>query len=284
MNNRQLAHLWANKSRESARGSHFYFEGETIYSYGVHFPIARHYKGVVLFTTGSYSVSTSKHISFARSACTHLRVYHVADPTRNPSGQDVKNYQHRVEQLGLEVARARDPQFKLECLERLVNEANEFCAAFGFKTKFSLPDADTLAALKGRAKAAQVKKAKATAERNARLEAELAELIQQWLAGEPVSIPSRINKVFLRTWSTEEGKIMQTSRGACVPLEDARRAFEFVMRHRESGWHRNGDTFRVGEFQLDTVSAAGVKAGCHTIGWDEIERFAKAQGWTNATA
>jgi hypothetical protein len=284
MNNRQLAHLWANKSRESARGSHFYFERETIYSYGAHFPIARHHNGVVLFTTGSYSVSTAKHINFARSACTHLTVYHVADPTRNPSGKDVKNYQHRVKELGLEVARARDPQFKLECLERLVNEANEFCAFFGFKTKFSLPDADALAALKERAKASQAKKAKATAERNARLEAELAELIQKWQAGEPVSIPGRADKVFLRVWSTTDCKVMETSRGAVVPLEDARRAFEFVIRHRESGWHRNGETFQVGEFQLDAVSAAGVKAGCHTIGWDEIERFARTQGWTIQTA
>ena len=39
-----VAHLWANKSQDSAResGGRFYFVGDTIYSYGSHFPIARH--------------------------------------------------------------------------------------------------------------------------------------------------------------------------------------------------------------------------------------------------
>lgn len=34
MNNSMVAHLWANESKESANGSNFYFEGESIYSYG----------------------------------------------------------------------------------------------------------------------------------------------------------------------------------------------------------------------------------------------------------
>ena len=40
-----VAHLWAHRAQESApqRGN-FYFDGDTIYSYGSHFPIARHVK------------------------------------------------------------------------------------------------------------------------------------------------------------------------------------------------------------------------------------------------
>lgn len=52
-----------------------------------------------------------------------------------------------------------------------------------------------------------------------------------------------------------------------------------VTAMREKGWHRNGETFKVGNFQLDAVNAQGVVAGCHTILWDEIERFARTQGW-----
>ena len=36
MNNSMVAHLWANESQESANGSNFYFEGQSIYSYGHH--------------------------------------------------------------------------------------------------------------------------------------------------------------------------------------------------------------------------------------------------------
>ena len=34
--------MWANQARDGAKGSSFYFNGDTIYSYGPHFPIARH--------------------------------------------------------------------------------------------------------------------------------------------------------------------------------------------------------------------------------------------------
>lgn len=36
-----VAHLWANEKQESANGSNFYFEGESIYSYGRHFEVGR---------------------------------------------------------------------------------------------------------------------------------------------------------------------------------------------------------------------------------------------------
>lgn len=36
-----VAHLWANEMGESAHGSNFYFEGESIYSYGRHFEVGR---------------------------------------------------------------------------------------------------------------------------------------------------------------------------------------------------------------------------------------------------
>lgn len=39
MNNYMVAHLWANEKKESARGSNFFFEGESIYSYGYHYQI-----------------------------------------------------------------------------------------------------------------------------------------------------------------------------------------------------------------------------------------------------
>jgi predicted Abi (CAAX) family protease len=64
-----------------------------------------------------------------------------------------------------------------------------------------------------------------------------------------------------------------------VPLPEAEKAFRFAMIQRKRGWHRNGDQFKVGDYQLDAVNEQGVIAGCHRIGWDEIERFAKTQGW-----
>src|SRR6266566_680779 len=70
----EVPHLWYHKTQDSAKTSNgnIYFEGDTIYSYGSHFPIAKHIssgkQSAVLFTTRTYSVTTSGHCSAVRSA------------------------------------------------------------------------------------------------------------------------------------------------------------------------------------------------------------------------
>ena len=73
--NHEIPHLWAHQSQDEARNStgSFYFEGPTIYSYGSHFPIARHVTNergerAVLFTTAHHSVTTSGHCSAVAGA------------------------------------------------------------------------------------------------------------------------------------------------------------------------------------------------------------------------
>lgn len=66
MNNRAIAHLWANEKKESANGSNFFFEGESIYSYGYHFEvgrIVRNKRGEKAYLINSihYSSTPSKH-------------------------------------------------------------------------------------------------------------------------------------------------------------------------------------------------------------------------------
>lgn len=279
MNNKEVAHLWANKSRERATGSHFYFDGDTIYSYGSHFPIARHYKGVVLFTTESYSSTTAKHKGYVRQACSHLPIFYVSKVMENPSGATVKELAESVQSVCKAAARARNLGAHLEAVERTIKEANDFCERFGFKTRFAMPD--NWDELQAKAKVSQAKERKAKAERLAKQEAEAQETIGKWLAGESVTIPHYIGKVYLRSrhFTGEDGVHMETSKGACVPMPEAQKTFRFVTLMRARGWHRNGDQFKVGDYQLDAVNEQGVVAGCHRIAWDEIERFAKVQGW-----
>lgn len=65
-NAEEVAHIWAKQSQQTGRSANCYFEGDTIYSYGSHFPVARYVhnkpgKRIVLFTTRDYSVTTAKH-------------------------------------------------------------------------------------------------------------------------------------------------------------------------------------------------------------------------------
>ena len=108
--------------------------------------------------------------------------------------------------------------------------------------------------------------------------------IPAWLAGECVNVSGL--PVMLRTrrpLSAKDGEScileIETSLGAAIPYADGRKCFEFAMRLRAKGWHRNGEQFEVGRYQLDAINEYGIIAGCHRIAWGEIERFAIQEGW-----
>lgn len=74
--NDMVAHVWAQQNQQSGRSNNgnFYFEGRTLYSYGGHFPVGIFAApgGPVFINADSYSVSTSKHQSYARRAVSHV--------------------------------------------------------------------------------------------------------------------------------------------------------------------------------------------------------------------
>lgn len=82
--NAMVAHVWAQQSHSEGRSNNgnFYFHGDTIYSYGRHFPIARFStdKSVVWFTSRGYSVSTSGHIRYTQDALHGLPVTVIRVP------------------------------------------------------------------------------------------------------------------------------------------------------------------------------------------------------------
>ena len=71
MNNRQVAEAFAQGKREGT-GSNLFIEGNTIYSYGYHFPIAIRIQGAngieYLWNSDKYSVTTSKHQRYVKDA------------------------------------------------------------------------------------------------------------------------------------------------------------------------------------------------------------------------
>ena len=79
---------------------------------------------------------------------------------------------------------------------------------------------------------------------------------------------------------------LQTSQGAEVPLDHARRAFMLWARVQArvppEGWQRQGGSTEgiVGAFKIDAIDAAGtIKAGCHTIHAGEARAFGERMGW-----
>lgn len=70
-NHREVAEKFAENSQPEGRASNMFFEDDTIYSYGRHFPIAKRIEpdlDLYLFTVRDYSVSTAKHKNMVAGA------------------------------------------------------------------------------------------------------------------------------------------------------------------------------------------------------------------------
>lgn len=98
-----VAHHWAHKTGPYMRGYNMFHEDGVIYSYGRHFPIARHVtvsgEDAVLFTTDSSSVSTAKHMSIVRSAIPHaVTVLNCPDINARTTGAHRRNVRYILDE------------------------------------------------------------------------------------------------------------------------------------------------------------------------------------------
>ena len=278
-----VAHLWAHRSQDYARnpGHNFYFHGDTIYSYGSHFPVARHVENkrgrAVLFTTRSYSATTAGHKCTVAGACRHLTVFNVADVNCSEPRKQFAEY--RAEYMALvgkyAKARQRKPEYLAE-LRRLVEEANGYAAFFGLRGRLTLPD--DLTAMIAECQAIDKRERERKQREERKREREAQERLQRWVDGETDYPPGGYGEAIRLRIAGEE---LQTSRGARVPLEHAVKAFRVLKRLHDKGqaYQRNGHTIHLGHFALDSLDTEGnVTAGCHTVQWAEIERVAALAG------
>ena len=276
-----VAHLWAHKSQDFARnpGHNIYFHGDTIYSYGSHFPIARHVENkrgrAVLFTTHSYSATTAGHKCMVAGACRHLTVFRVADVNNTEPRKQFATY--RAEYMGLvgkyAKARQRKPDI-LADLRGLVEEANRYAEFFGLRARLTLPD--DLTGMIAECQAIEKREKSRKQREEAKQAREALERVQKWVDGESDYCPS-YGPIRLRV----KGDELQTTRGARVPLAHAVKAFRVLKRLHDKGqaYQRNGHTIHLGHFALDSLDVAGnVRAGCHEVAWEEIARVATLAG------
>lgn len=279
---RQLAHIWAQQTKQNGKGyGAIRFEGDTLYSYAE--PIARiiekHGARVALLRDRTFSVTTSKHQSYARSAVSHLQSFSVPDLMPN-SDSTRKNYESKIKQLALDAARARkNGEFLLERAEGLAHEANSCAKFFGWKWRLDVPtiSPEVLADMRAKAKAANLKeKQRRQAIEKARQET-LQNEMRIWLQGGNAHMMYQFPETLLRI----NGDKVQTSKGAEIPVSHARRVWPAILKCQAEGvrWQRNGHTMHVGEFSIDSIEADGtIKAGCHIIGFDQVSRIAKELG------
>jgi hypothetical protein len=259
----QVAHLWANQLQDEARNSgNFYFNGKTIYSYGGHFPIAKHIEldgeRAVLFTTRGYSNTTAKHISVVRQAASHLNVIKCHNPNTTHE-ENFNRWKIDAELVAAKLPKAKKPEKYLNELEYINSQANKYAQFFGLElpailtTILSIKDKNEWTAYHDQ------KTAILEAER-LKLEAELKKqhkkALIDWKAGKTHRLYTRIETDYLRV--NEEAARIETTQAVQIPMELGKRLFYSIKEN----------TLKVGDkvlnFEVNEVGAK-IKIGCHTF-------------------
>lgn len=244
----EVPHLWMHKAQQKARSSNgnLFFEGDTIYSYGHHFPIARHVsrargKVAILFNTDRHSVTTSGHQSQVRMAIpSSVAVFDVPNLggsyrgemnlTASDHSANLKAYQQGVSKGILKAARARSGQeYDLRRATEMRNEAIAYAKFFGVKCPKleTVPEnnSEQLSVIRKRESQRIAKIDKKTREQNKRQEKarakEYRERIKEWMKSHPE---------YAARWdgTTENAEVLAKE------LKDAERAALELSRLR--GW------------------------------------------------
>jgi len=304
MDNRSLAHNWANQVKPHGKGSNFFYEGIHLYSYGHHFEAGRIVKTekgntIVLINGENYSPSTQRHLSYAWQASNHMEQFAfplhnsrysiiVRDElTKDDFTRAFIRFGNIVIDSCKKASRSRKySDLHLNDAKKAVDDWNMLKFYFPKLTKgikrLTLPSDIEIKKLNDKDKAER----KAELARKKAREAEDSVL---WLKYER-NYMSRVAKCLLRQrrreFITEPGSPPQiemlneveTSHGARVPLDHARVFYKAITRFKANP-KACDERFKVGNFRLDRLSNDGAHIGCHFIEWSEMERFANVMGW-----
>jgi len=307
-NNNEVAHVWANQSQARGHGSHFFFDGPSIFSYGRHFEIARHVSGVVLFTTDDYSVTTARHKTIAIRAVNHKKVFFV--PSFTDHNQNADHYVKLCASQTEKGKRAREnKKYYFQDVVRWSNEAREYVEHFKSeitkerrKAIRSLPDDvfDILNAkewaheadlAQGRALREEANRLKCAA-RYAIIEQRRKEETQAlnvwgeeiqdltakaWKAGLDLPRDFYYNDS-LPTLLRVKGNDIETTRGAYVSIEEARTLWGMMKR----GESIQG--FKISGYEVSGVHDGKLIIGCHRIPMREVARMAVTLGLESEAA
>jgi len=262
-----IAHLWANQQQDNARNSgNFYFDGKTIYSYGRHFPIAKHIvndKGEagVLFTERTYSNTTAKHISVVRSAASHKNIVYCCSPDLNHK-ENFEYWVNECEAIAANLQRAKKPEIYLNQISYIAGKVKKYADFFGLQIPETLQQLLTIenkgqfAAYKENKAAllAIEEKRKAAAEKK-----EHAKRLKKWLNGETYSLYGRDGRDYLRMGEYDGRKVVETSQAVKIELPEAKRLFNAIK----------AKTLKAGDkvnHQYEVAKINGVlNVGCHSF-------------------
>lgn len=273
----EIAHAWMHQLSphgNSPGAMSFYGPLFRSYATGIGRIVQRNGKTAVIVNDRSFSVSTSKHQGVMRCAIpSETTVFHFDDgySTRlNPTGAELFEYAlDRSADCLTKAAKARvRKDWHNGQAGEWLEQARAVSAFYGLRRKVDEKAVQRLSAAKAREEKARVAREAAQAEK---LRAEMQADFDAWKRGEDVHGYFRAFPVAFRV----EGDELVSSLGARVLVKDAKVALRFVQSRKGQEWRENGETCPVGGYRVNSITPAGIVAGCHRIAWDEIAHVAE---------
>lgn len=141
----EIANLWLRGDINSAStsGRNFYFNGDSIYSYGPHFMIARKSTNkngdtAILLTTRGYSNTTAKHIANVTDAVMYsgINVIKCAYPNENGHMENFNDWRSHLIEVVSGLSRSRKPEIYWKEIDKLRYYINSYCDFF----ELEIPD------------------------------------------------------------------------------------------------------------------------------------------------
>jgi hypothetical protein len=284
------AHAWAHQLSPAGHASNFYFEGPTIYSYGGHFPIATLDGDRVFFTTKGYSSSTAQHKAKVRSAVSHLKIIFVehvpvTSDLSPESGFIRKNIDAWVADIK-ELVSTVERHPKRTSIYHEINTALSRLTTFIAELNIT-PDAalqqllehPSLQTIVDHQAALKIKATEAEKKRLALLSKFFVAVLKAWRTElfntGSLHNPEDGNLAYLR-WN-EKTCCVETSKGIHVPVEVAKRCYDFVQSKLPSGC--TACNFSLLSFQVTSITPEFLTVGCHKIPMTEVSAIALQLGW-----
>ena len=292
--NSELPHVWAHQKQDEGKGAgSFYFTGNTIYSYGSHFPIASHVQNkkgqkAILFTTRTYSNSTAKHIGKTWGAipdksliieCKKPCGYWGGLPDDETHKENFGAWLNEAKAIVDQLAAARKPEIYINKLKTVQEQSNKYALFFGIKIEkeliktLAIIDSPDMSAALDKRRAEIAKDKKAAAAKAAKVK---KELLQSFYSFETRYL-NRFEYAYLR-YNTETERI-ETSNGKEIPVEVAKRAYNWLVDTIKAGGCTGECSYTILGFKVDYVNNKTFKVGCHTIEVIEAARIAKQLNW-----
>jgi hypothetical protein len=246
----------------------------------------------------SYSISTSQHQSTLRSAINHKKQFYVNTEVLkkflwsqkfDKAFKDalIKDALSQKEDALKSAAKRRKNALKVSDINEAkwaMQNAIDIFEFFGkkppvaFTREFESLKNDTDQVLSDHADALE-KERKAQAIKDAKEQKEQLKLGLLWQEFKECKgfTPYHLKKTLMRV----NGDVIETSKNAQFPVEDAKQTFVLIRKIKEKSKfdiHADqitSDFKKLGHYSIDTIYKNGdVKAGCHFVEWDQIERCA----------